>query len=125
MSYRARSARAAALALSGGVALTMAAAVLLSGPAFAEGGKGPFNEEPGRPLGTGPALLLYVGVPLAILLVTASLVWLPGVARGSRYRPQRGWTAPPLWFGGPAQLPEVPPGATNDGLVRGGAHGEW
>ncbi len=125
MSPRTRSARAAGLVLTGSLILTVAAAALLIGPAFADGGTGPFNEEPGKPLGIGPALLLYLGVPLAIVLVTASLVWLPGVARSARYRPQRGWTAPPLWFGGPAHLAEVAPGETSDGLVRGGAHGEW
>ncbi len=113
-----------------GLVCTSAAALLavgqgaLTGPAWAEAGHGPFNEMPGRPLGVGAALLLFVVVPLVILGGTAALVWLPGMARGARYRPQRGWTAPPLWFGGPpVEAAHLLEGA--DDLVRGGAHGEW
>ena len=63
--------------------------------------------------------------PLAILLLVAALVWLPGMVRGSRYRPNRGWTAAPLWFGGPADPAAAVETAQTGDLVRGGASGSW
>lgn len=97
--------------------------VCVAGSGYAESGTGPFNEMPGKPLAAGPAVFLFVVLPLVILLATAALVWLPGVARSPRYRPQRGWSAPPLWFAGPTDAATAP--AAGDDLVRGGAHGEW
>ena len=71
------------------------------------------------------ALALYVLAPAVILLVVAAIVWLPGMVRSSRYRPGRGWTAAPLWFGGPPDPAAAVENAEVGDLVRGGASGEW
>jgi len=71
------------------------------------------------------ALGLYVLAPLLILGLIFALVWLPGVVRSSRYRPGRGWTAAPLWFGGPPDPVAAVENAETGDLVRGGASGDW
>ena len=68
---------------------------------------------------------LYVVAPMAILLVIAALVLLPGVARSSRYRPTKGWGAAPLWFGGPPVPAAAVESADIGDIVRGGASGNW
>lgn len=70
------------------------------------------------------SLLAYVIAPLAILGLVALLVWLPGLIRGG-YRPGRGWSAPPLWFGGPAEPTAAVESAHPDKIQRGGASGSW
>ena len=71
------------------------------------------------------SLLLYVVAPAAILLLIVAVVWLPGMVRSSRYRPGRGWTAPPLWFGGPPDPAAAVESAVVGDVVRGGASGDW
>jgi hypothetical protein len=70
-------------------------------------------------------VLLYGIGPLVILLLVAAAAWLPGMIRSSRYRPARGWTAAPLWFGGPADPAAAVETAQPGDLVRGGASGNW
>ena len=77
------------------------------------------------PLSTVEAVALFVLAPLVILLVVAALVWLPGMVRGTRYRPAQGWSAAPLWFGGPPDPAAAVEAAQSDDLVRGGASGNW
>ena len=79
----------------------------------------------GGGLTTLQAVLLYGVGPLAILLLIAALVWLPGMVRSSRYRPTKGWNAAPLWFGGPADPAAAVESAQTGDLVRGGASGSW
>lgn len=76
-------------------------------------------------IGLVEALGLYVLAPLTILLTVFALVWLPGVVRSSRYRPGRGWTAAPLWFGGPPDPVAAVESAETGDMVRGGASGDW
>lgn len=76
-------------------------------------------------LTTLQAVLLYGLAPLAILLLVAAVVWLPGMVRSSRYRPARGWNAAPLWFGGPADPAAAVESAQTGDVVRGGASGSW
>lgn len=107
------------------VLIGFATAALTATPAFAENPLGPSEgADPGTALGTGSALLLYVAGPLVLLLLIATIVWLPGV-RAGRYRPQRGWSASPVWFAGPPD----PVAAVQDAHVgetaRGGASGNW
>ena len=71
------------------------------------------------------SLVLYVIAPAAILLLIAAVVWLPGMVRSSRYRPGRGWTAAPLWFGGPPDPAAAVESAVVGDVVRGGASGDW
>ena len=80
---------------------------------------------PSDGLTTLEAVLLYSIVPLVILLGVAALVWLPGMVRSSRYRPTKGWSAAPLWFGGPADPAAAVETAQTGDLVRGGASGNW
>ena len=74
---------------------------------------------------TAQAMLLFVVVPAAILFVTAALAWLPGMAKASRYRPQKGWAAAPVWFAGPPDPVKAVEDADPSGAVRGGASGSW
>jgi len=68
---------------------------------------------------------LFVLVPAAILLVVGGLAWITGADKGVRYRPQRGWTARPIWFAGPPDPAGAVAGADPGSLVRGGASGSW
>lgn len=101
--------------------LAGALSLLLAAPALAE------TEivTPVPDVGIKGALVLYVLVPLAILLVTAAVVWLPNVVRSDRYRPHRGWSAPPLWFHGPDDPDAAVAAAQPGDMVRGGARGSW
>lgn len=76
-------------------------------------------------LGTAQALALFVLAPLLVVLTIALLVWLPGMVRGNRYRPARGWSAAPLWFGGPPDPAAAVETAQIGELTRGGASGSW
>ena len=104
----------------------LAAVLGTAGPALAANPLGPSEgEQPGRGLGIGATIVLYVAIPAVILLGTAALVWLPGLVRTGRYRPNRGWSAAPVWFAGPhdpvTAVQDADPGA----IVRGGASGTW
>ena len=111
--------------------LTGALTVLLTaGPVLAEENPlGPSEgSDPAPELGAGKALLLYVVAPLALLLGTAALAWLPQLLRAPRYRPAEGWDAPPVWFAGPVDPDAAVSAAAERGLgdvVRGGASGSW
>lgn len=101
--------------------------VLLAGPALAADPLGPAEGgDGGAQVTTAQALLLYVLVPLALLLGISALVWLPGMLRGQRYRPQRGgWAAAPVWFAGPPDPTVAVETADVAGTQRGGAGGSW
>jgi hypothetical protein len=93
-----------------------------AGPAFAS--KESVN--PGSGISTWLAILLYVGVPLAVFFVIAAFVWGPDLARRPRYRPgSRAWGWAPVWIGGPeepeATLTRTPPEAVRE--ARGGGAG--
>ena len=87
----------------------------------------------GYPDGIAPAddialfegLAIYFVIPLLILVAVAALAWLPVMVRSRRYRPGRGWTAAPLWFGGPPDPAAAVESAQTGDLVRGGASGDW
>ena len=79
----------------------------------------------GKGLTTLEALGLYVLAPMVILLLIAALVLLPGIAKGSRYRPAKGWGAAPLCFGGPPDPAAAVESADTGDIVRGGASGNW
>jgi hypothetical protein len=113
-----------------GVAATL---VLTAGPAAADAPNDLLGPGEGADLSsgisTGEALLLLVGGPLAILLLIALLVWLPGMARSDRYRPGKAWGAAPVWFLGPREPVAAVEAVQVTGLpahvVRGGASGSW
>lgn len=79
----------------------------------------------GGGLSTLEVVAVFVLVPLVLLLGIAALVWLPGVVRGSRYRPAAGWSAAPMWFGGPPDPVAAVESASAGELTRGGAGGSW
>lgn len=82
--------------------------------------------EVGSGMSVGAALLLFGLVPLVILLVVAGLVWLPGMIHSDRYRPQKGWHAPPVWFAGPPDpVAAVETADSRADSGRGGASGSW
>ena len=114
--------RGAAAGLAGLGALVTV--LLTAVPALADNGSEQ-GEDPGKSLGTGAALLLYVVVPLAIAAVIATVVWLPGARRANRYRPNKAWTATPVWFAGPPEPVAAVQSATVGDVVRGGASGSW
>lgn len=114
--------RAVTTGLAGAVTL-----LLTAGPALASGNPlGPSEgAEPGRGLGTGATLLLFVGGPLLLLAIVAAAVLLPGLMRANRYRPAKGWSAAPVWFAGPADPVTAVQDAVLGDIVRGGASGSW
>ena len=71
------------------------------------------------------AVALFVIVPLVLALVIGAIVWLPGMVRGSRYRPGAGWSAPPVWFAGPPDPAAAVETAETGDMTRGGASGSW
>ena len=101
--------------------------LLTAGPALASGNPlGPSEgAEPGRGLGTGATLLLFVGAPVLMLVIVGGAVLLPGLVRANRYRPAKGWSASPVWFAGPADPVTAVQDATLGDIVRGGASGSW
>lgn len=101
--------------------------VLTAGPAVAVNDElGPREgADLGSGLSTGAALLLFVLIPAVILLGIAALVWLPGMVKADRYRPQRGWSAAPVWFAGPPDPVAAVETAETGTATRGGASGSW
>lgn len=107
---------------SAAVGAALLTVLLTAGPALAGHGE---NEDGAAEVGIKSALVLFLVLPAAILLGMAALVWLPGVMRNDRYRPNRGWSAPPLWFAGPADPDAAVANAQPGDVVRGGARGSW
>ena len=81
--------------------------------------------DPGAGISPLQTIALYLLVPAAIMAVIAAAVLLPGAVRGSRYRPNRGWDAPPMWFAGPPNPAEAVASASTGDITRGGASGSW
>ncbi len=75
------------------------------------------------------ALLLFVGVPLAIVLTISLLAAGPAIARGSRDRRDGASWTEPLWFGGPEQAldagADAPARRMRDRTSGGGAGARW
>jgi hypothetical protein len=103
--------------------------LLTASPALAANPIGPSEgEEPGSTLSLAASLMLYIGIPVVFASIIAAVVWLPGAVRSHRYRPAKGWTAPPVWFAGPVEGDAAVAAAAaggSDGITRGGASGNW
>ena len=111
-------------------AVTLVAALgtvlLTAAPALADNPTGPADgDDPGKGLGPGATILLFVVLPIAVATVIAVVVLLPGAMRTHRYRPAKGWTAPPVWFAGPQDAVAAVQSAEPGDVVRGGASGSW
>jgi hypothetical protein len=50
------------------------------------------------PVNVAEALLVFAGIPLAIVVVLALLTLKPGANRRPRYKPGQAWDHAPLWF---------------------------
>ncbi|MDT7572800.1 MAG: hypothetical protein QOE05_2974 [Actinomycetota bacterium] len=105
----------------------MSVVVLTAGPALASRNPlGPSEgADPGPGLSPAATIGLYVLVPLAIIATIAAFVLLPGLARGTRYRPTMGWDAPPVWFAGPLDPEAAVSNAQPGDVTRGGSGGSW
>jgi hypothetical protein len=105
----------------------LALVLMTAGPALAA--RDPLGDkegaDPGEPMSTLHLLLLYVLVPVTVAIVVGSIVWLPGAVRSNRYRPNRPWTARPVWFAGPAEPLKAVESAEVGDVERGGARGDW
>ncbi len=118
---------AALTALSTAVGTAVLTGLLTAGPALAANDRlGPSEgADTSAGTSTGEAVLLFVVVPLVSLLLIAAVVLLPGFVKADRYRPAKGWTAPPVWFAGPPD-PVAAVETTEHGTHgRGGARGSW
>jgi hypothetical protein len=107
-----RRSAAAAVALVGMSAIATPAAALETG------------EEPGPPLDPLYAVLIFGGIPLAVILLVALLVSAPGWTRSGRVGRREEWADEPLFINGPesvAAVTTVEPGAQE----TGGAGGRW
>ena len=108
------------------VLTTVLTIVLTTAPAIADDPVGPKEgADPGKGLSPGATILLYVILPLAVVAIIAAMVWLPGAVNANRYRPNKGWTARPVWFAGPADPVAAVQSAEVGDVVRGGASGSW
>ena len=108
------------------VVAALGTVLLTAGPAFADNPTGPADgDDPGKSLGPGATILVFVLIPLAVAAVIGLAVWLPGARRSHRYRPAKGWTAPPVWFAGPAEPVAAVQSAELGEMQRGGASGNW
>jgi hypothetical protein len=74
---------------------------------------------------TARAVLLYVVAPLLIALLVSLPTIIASSRRRSRYRPQEGWDAEPVWFAGPDDPVTAVEQAQTGDVVRGGAGGSW
>jgi hypothetical protein len=77
-------------------------------------------------------ILVFVGAPLAIFLLLAALIFLPGGRKRPRYRPGQPWDHAPVWY----EPHPLATGGHGDGHAaleagaqaagpRGGARGTW
>ncbi len=77
------------------------------------------------------ALLILVGIPVALFAIISLLVYVPSMARGEKYTPGLAWRNRNEWFGGPRGGVEaadsVEPQAIEGGADtdRGGANARW
>jgi len=78
-------------------------------------------------------LLIFVGIPLAVILLIFALVYLSGSRSAKRYRPGREYTYAPVWFlaqpetDGPAAVPakELTSASPAHPGLTGGASDRW
>ena len=112
-----------------GLTLLSAVSIVLltAGPALADRNPiGPSEgADPGHSLSWAATIGLFVVIPLAIIGLLSALVLLPGMVRGSRYRPTKGWDAAPVWFAGPLDPATAVADAQPGDTVRGGGSGSW
>jgi hypothetical protein len=82
------------------------------------------GEEPGEEIGVLEGWLVFGGIPLLILVLTAIPIF-ASARKKSRYRPSQGWDHQPLWFAGPADPEAAVSSAPTEQPGRGGASASW
>ena len=81
-------------------------------------------------------ILVFVGIPLAIILLLALLIFVPGGRKRVRYKSGQPWEHAPIWYephpdgaaadhGSHAALPAGSSGHTTSAGPLGGARGTW
>jgi hypothetical protein len=83
-------------------------------------------------------ILVFVGAPLAVVVLLALLIFLPGGRRRSRYKPGQPWEHAPVWYephpenspaaghhGSHAALEAGPHARATTAGPLGGARGTW
>jgi hypothetical protein len=113
---------------AGVTALTaLSVVVLTAGPALAD--RNPIGPregaDPGSGLSPAATIGLYVLIPMGVIAIVSTLVLLPGMVRGTRYRPSMGWDVPPVWFAGPLDPTAAVAAADPGDVTRGGSGGSW
>lgn len=112
------------------VVTSLALAVLVVGPAAANGVDMTVDdgEQRGTTMGAGEALLIFIGIPLLVAAVVWLLVKAPGWTRSGRANETDAWTGDPLALGststGPAAL-EPAAGDPDDAQDTGGTSARW
>lgn len=109
--------RRAALVVSTSAVVGIAS---MAGPASADVPEG-FSNPPA--VSALNAVLLLVGVPVALFLLITLLVYLPSMVRGDRRRSAA--SADSQWFGGPRKGTAELPAPDNEESKAGGASGRW
>ncbi len=113
----------------GAVGVTASAWLLTMGSALAETGVVYDGDEPGRGFTPLEVLGIFVGIPVAVLLVIVLAVYGPGWARsrsGGSDEPGE-----PMWLSSPAGTMAAPSGpgmltaTPTDHLEKGGASARW
>jgi hypothetical protein len=70
-------------------------------------------------------LLILGGIPLAIILLLALMVYLPSMMRGQSSEPALAFQERSEWFGGPRKGVEATEQPAGQGEDKGGAGGRW
>jgi hypothetical protein len=94
----------------------------LATPALATPPESWENTDNGSALGL---LLILGGIPLAITLLLALLVYLPSMMRGQSSEPALAFQERSEWFGGPRTGVEGTQESATHGEDKGGAGGRW
>ena len=66
-------------------------------------------------------ILVFVGVPLAIFLLLALLIFVPGGRKRPRYRPGQPWEHAPVWYEPHPRGAEDHGGSTAHAALESGA----
>ena len=70
-------------------------------------------------------LLILVGIPLAVILLVALLVYLPSMIRGQSSEPALAFQDRSEWFGGPRKGVEATKSGSGSDQDKGGVGGRW
>jgi hypothetical protein len=83
----------------------------------------PRRRPPGKlsPVSVAETLLVYVGIPLLVVLLIASLTFLPGGRKRPRWKSGQPWAHDPVWFEPHPEATALPSGGHGDAHGNGSA----